>query len=173
LNQLLYAYPKKSIPNSVKDLTREDILSTHFEFGNMGIGLIPDIDKYDSDLLKLYDNNEKLIYNIIFNNFIGLLQTLEIMNGKYYINWVNIVPLNLTNYKESHIYKETIEFLKNDNKLTLIINSQPLNTYYGLWIGDFYNVLRHKFYEQAITSNESLITLSVINISLQQVKTSF
>jgi hypothetical protein len=25
---------------------------------------------------------------------------MEIMNGKYYINWVNIVPILLENYKE-------------------------------------------------------------------------
>ena len=152
LNQLLYAYKTKTIPKEVNDLHRESILSTHFEFGNMGIGLIENKD--NNDLLNLYENNTKLIYKVIYHNFIGLLQTLEIINGKCYINWVNIVPLNLQNYTDSNIFiktKEKMNFLKPivDKINFQEFNSKNLINYNGLWLGDIYNILRIKYYEEA------------------------
>ena len=44
---------------------------------------------------------------MIYHNFIGLLYTLEIMNGKYYINWNHILPINLLNFKQKKIYLST------------------------------------------------------------------
>ena len=66
----------------------------------MGIGLL---NSRNENLLDLFPNNNKLIYDIIDHNFVGLIKTLEIINGKFYINWVNIVPLNTENYNESKI----------------------------------------------------------------------
>ncbi len=160
LNQLLYAYKENSIPNNISNLVREDILSTHFEYGNMGIGLIPDqmnTNKSTGNLLELYENDEKLIYKVIHHTFIGLLQTLEIINGKSYINWVNIVPLNLNNYIDSKLYIQT------KNRINLLLNtinknninennfflSMNLIEYNGLWFGDLYNIIRYKYYEEA------------------------
>lgn len=147
LNQLLYAYKEQNIPEYINTLERETILSTHFEFGPMGIGMI---NSNNDNLLDLYENNEKTIYKVIFHNFIGLLQTLEIMNGKFYINWINIVPLNTNNYKESHLYMKTIERINliNNNPIEMILNTN-LTSYYGLWFGDLYNVMRIKLYEEA------------------------
>ena len=81
----------------------------------MGIGLIKPVQILElsgsQNLLELYDNknDEKLIYTIIHHNFIGLLQTLEMINGKTYINWVNISPINLSEYFTSTIFKRTID----------------------------------------------------------------
>lgn len=156
LNQLLYAKNQNNINSSILQLQREQILSTYFEYGNMGIGLIPP-NTNSSNILELYPNNEKLIYKIIHHNLIGLLQTLEIINGKSYINWINIVPLNLNNYTESDIYKNTaIKINEYYQEFTLdypldkfnnLISSNLLY-YSGLWIGEFYNVLRNKYYEE-------------------------
>ena len=158
LNQLLYAYKKDSIPTDILLLEREKILSTHFEYGNMGIGLINQNNIKDNLLeLKLSkDDNEKLIYRLIHYNFIGLLQTLEIMNGKYYINWINIVPLNLNNYTNYELYTNTqrriIEYitilLNNNDTISTNFLSKNLLHYAGLWFGDFYNVIRIKYYEE-------------------------
>jgi len=152
LNHLLYAYNGEFIPKNVLDLEREQIKSTYFEYGNMGIGLIKN-NIMQNKLLKLYDfNDEKLIYKVIHHNFIGLLQTLEIINGKTYINWVNISPLNLDNYMTSKIYENTLNRM---DEFKLIINtdkfvesvSDNLINYAGLWFGDIYNILRTKYYE--------------------------
>ena len=141
LNQLLYAYPENKIPHNISMMARELVLPTNFEFGNMMIGLI-----YENMEVDLYEDNDKLIYKIMFHNMIGLLQTLEIINGKTYINWINTVPLNLLNYKQSYIYRKTNETLKqlNSNNITTILRTS-LTNYYGLWFGDMYNILRIKY----------------------------
>lgn len=161
LNQLIYSSKTDSnpkiIPNSILKLVREDILGSYFEYGNMGISLIPNKTENLDSLLNLYPDEEKIIYKLLHYNLIGLLQTLEIINGKSYINWVNIVPLNLQNYITSEIFNQTkvklyelhLNLVKKNPqniKQTLINNM----TYYsGLWFGDIYNVLRIKLYEEA------------------------
>ncbi len=162
LNNLLYAYGGDNIPNHILNYEREKIKSTYFEYGNMGIGLIkpPEILELGkkTNLLNLYsEKGEKLIYTVIHHNFIGLLQTLEITNGKTYINWVNISPINLTEYFTSIIFTRTLQRLE---QLKSISNEQSLNeflsdnlvNYGGLWFGDIYNILRTRYYEDAKAS---------------------
>jgi hypothetical protein len=154
LNQLLYSPSgKKYIPNSLKNEERNNtFLSTYFEFGNMGIGLL----KSDSvDLLDLYPNNNKLIYDLICHNFFGLLKTLEIMNGKYYVNWINYSPLNLENYYDSNIFKATNEKineietnLQNINNFNEFEKNMMID-YSGIWFGNFYNIIRINYFENA------------------------
>ncbi len=162
LNHLLYAYGGDNIPNHILNYEREKIKSTYFEYGNMGIGLIKPPEILDlskkTNLLDLYsEKGEKLIYTVIHHNFIGLLQTLEIINGKTYINWVNISPINLTEYYTSTIFTRTLQRLE---QLKSISNEQSLNeflsdnlvNYGGLWFGDIYNILRTRYYEDAKAS---------------------
>lgn len=149
LNQFLYSNSNKYIPRNILDLNRDEILSTHFKYGNMGIGLLPFKPSKDEILLNLYENNEKKIYQVIRDNFYGLLQTLDIINGKSYINWVNIQPLNLNNYHESKISKNTTEYLKGGVEgIVKSLRGIDLD-YNGLWLGDIYNVFRIKYYEEA------------------------
>ena len=149
LNQLLYSQQDTKIPEYIYKIRKEEILSSHFEFGNMGLGLIP-----DNGALNLFENNEKLIYKLIFHNFLGTLQTLEIMNGKYYVNWINVVPLNLNNYMDSYIFKQT-----NLNTINTMTN------YAGLWHGDFYNIMRNKYYEDAIPIRWLIFPYEYTNIT--------
>ena len=161
LNHLLYAFGGDNIPSHILKDEREKIKSTYFEYGNMGIGLIKpkeilELTKQDN-LLKLYNNEDKLIYEIIHHNFIGLLQTLEIINGKCYINWVNISPLNLKEYHTSTIFNRTLTKIDEIKKIINENNVEKFNkklsnnliNYGGLWIGDIYNILRTRYYEDA------------------------
>ena len=155
LNQLLYSTKSQTIPTDVNDLVREDILETKFEYGNMGIGLLPmKISNTTDNLLDLYPYNEKLVYKLIHHNLIGILQTLDIINGKSYINWVNIVPLNLSNYVQSNLFQKTKERIP-ICKATILANNfnkflvENMTNYSGLWFGDIYNVVRIKLYEEA------------------------
>lgn len=140
LNELVLS---KEISSDIFTTERFDILKKNFRYTNIGIGLF-DI----NNQINLNDPEfGKLIYKIIYNNFISINETLSIINGKLYINWLNIVPLNLNNYKESFIYKNTettlnsaINNLQNGNFLGLL-------DYNGLYIGEFYNVYRNIFYE--------------------------
>ena len=145
LNHLIYSKSERNIPKKILEIDRNELLTTHFKYGNMGINLLPFSDNSDI-LLDLYPNDEKIIYKIIEDNFYGLLQTLDIINGKSYINWINIQPLNLNNYHESNLYKKTIEYFKTE-AYKYKLNTIDLD-YDGIWLGDIFNVLRIKYYEE-------------------------
>ena len=180
LNHLLYNTETETdfnksnfISSSILELSYNDEeIKKKFKYGNMAIGLLKS--EKQTNILNLYNNNEKLIYTIIHNNFSGLLQTLDIMNGKLYINWININPLNLSNYKDSQLFKKSNEALINiSTKILSEINYDNVNIYTinelenvniytikelensnlidysGLWFGDIYNVFRNKYYEDA------------------------
>jgi hypothetical protein len=148
LNQFLYSGLQNSIPSDLKDFNRNNILKSDFKFGNMSLGLL---DVNNNTPIYESDNKMKLIYKIIHHNYIGILKTLQIMNGKYYINWVNIVPLE-ENFKNSELYKKTYNGL-NDFKIKLASNNNFdiynfLNNYYGLWFGNIYNVIKINLYDE-------------------------
>ena len=133
LNELILT--DKITPDILK-LERSEVLKSHFKFTNMGLGLFDINQKLDLD----DDQFEKLIYKIIYHNFISLIDTLAIVNGKLYVNWINIIPLNLKNYENSRIYKNTIK----EKELNSSIDKFSYN---GLYTGEFYNVYRNIFYE--------------------------
>jgi len=142
LNHLYYY--AKIIPDDIKHIPRDEVLSKYFKYGNMGVGLIKNT---DNNLFQ--PNGDKIMYKIIHHNFIALLKTISIINGKLYVNWINIEPLNLNNYKNSQLY-----IITNLNKPTLLtlnnfINKEVDFNYNGLWIGDIYNILVNKYYYQA------------------------
>ena len=149
LNQFLYSKLNKNIPNSLEKEDRNVILKSDFKYSNMSLGLF----NYNQDnLLDLFesDGKMKLIYKIIHHNYIGILKTIEIMNGKYYINWINIVPLLLEDYETSDLYLKTKEGLENYKNLLIYNDNDSINkfseNYYGLWFGDIYNVIKNKLY---------------------------
>ena len=149
LNYLLYSKNENYISNNILNTPRnENLYEEYFKFGNMAIGLLND---NSNILLNLYNDdkyNDKLIYKIIYHNFLGLLHSLEIMNGKYYVNWINIIPYNLNNYYDTNFYNITKETVKSFKELLYNeILTNLLKNYNGLWVGDYYNILRIKFYE--------------------------
>jgi hypothetical protein len=132
---------------------------------------------------------KSILKPLSLNNFIALLETLSLINGNLYINWINIVPLNFNNYKNSQIYKNTINEQKEtklNNKLEKIINkmfnndysfSHDLLDYNGLYIGEFYNIYRNIYYENMkkikwlifIYDNKYLIQHLDIYLDLSQI----
>ena len=139
LNQFLYGKITNRIPD-LSNIDRNELLKTDFRFSNMCIGLM------NEGSFDLYENDIKLIYKIICHNYVGLLKSLEIMNGKYYVNWINIFPILLDSYKSSPLYIKTIvglDKLKNNKDMTHFFDN-----YYGLYIGDIYNVIKIKLYDE-------------------------
>jgi len=141
----------RDINDQIFEMDKTDALKEYFKYSTIGLGLV-DKDKN----INLEINGEKMIYKIIYNKLISLLNTLSIINGKLYINWINITPLTLENYKDSNIYKET-HHSKNSNKLTheklyrtvnnYLNSTYDVYSYNGLYIGEFYNVYRNIYYE--------------------------
>jgi hypothetical protein len=140
LNELILT--QELIPSDY-NLERVNILNSHFKYTNVGIGLIDVENK-----LELQDVvYGKLIYKILYHNFIGLNETLSIINGKLYVNWLNIYPVTENNYKESNIYKNTMANIDTVVNNLINHNYDELYDYNGLYIGEFYNVFRNIYYE--------------------------
>ena len=148
LNQILCNVTSNKIPTDLLDMPRNEALKNYFPYSNFALGLIDDINDGDS-LLKLYDKIEKLIYQIIHHNLVSVIETLTIMNGKFYVNWINITPISYSKYKKNKLYKNIIDELDNwldsytdDNKY-----QDFLLNYNGLYLGDYYNVIRNYYYQ--------------------------
>jgi len=139
LDSILYNSDSNLIDKKILQENINDIIKTKFKYSNFALGMI---NANNDTLLNLEVNDEKLIYLIIENNMLALRETITITNGKLYVNWLNVFPMN--NYKKTDFYKKSmreIENLKND-----IPNFYKLNNY-GLWFGDYYNVIRNGYYE--------------------------
>ena len=143
LNEIICSKNIDSIKNNILDTKRNEIIKSYFKYSNFGVGLMNGTRGTTDILLSLYNDDEKLIYTIIHHNFISLLNTLSIINGKLYINWLNITPI--VNFEESEIYKNTSNTIK--KTIIDIINNKNILDYTGLYIGEFYNVYRNIFYE--------------------------
>ena len=44
-------------------------------------------------------------------NLIAIIENLKIINGKLYVNWINIVPITEEEYKNSDIYINSKDFI--------------------------------------------------------------
>ena len=99
------------------------------------------LDEEKSNLLDLEEKGIHIIYKIIDENFKAINQTLTIMNGKYYVNWINIQPLSLDNYQNSRLYTDTIENFERIDEIAY--ETDTLDG--GIWLGNYYNVIRNFF----------------------------
>ena len=157
LQQLLWNDNSNQISNDYLDYSRNDLLRTKFNFGNFALGLFNNSDK--DNLLDLKVGDEDLIHTIIHHNFIALLESFKISNGKLYVNWINVQPVSLDIYKQKPFYQETKSKIKDYYEIISRLNIQKsvnvnndmlsfdLN-YNGLFLGDFYNVFRMKYYQE-------------------------
>jgi hypothetical protein len=140
LNELILTQP---ITKETFELDRNDVLNKNFKYTNIGIGLFD----VDNDI-KLNDKEYgKLIYKIIYHNFIAINETLSIVNGKLYVNWLNIYPLTIENYRTSNIYINTDKNLSNAIKNLQDDNFIDLLDYNGIYIGEYYNIFRNVYYQ--------------------------
>ena len=144
LNQILYDKNSNDIDRLILKKGLKESLKKELKYTNFSIGLL--IDNNTESLLKLkYGPNKKLIYIILHHQFMSILETIKITNGKLYVNWINVRPI--LNLKKSNIYKQSkfeLKYIKlgniNSFKLSLLENK-------SLWFGDYYNVIRNGYYE--------------------------
>jgi len=142
LTDIIYAGNEKTIEKNITSLERSNAIKRYFPFSNFSLGLLNET----TDLLDLYATGQHTIYHAIEMNFISMLETIKITNGKLYVNWINVIPL--VDYKNSHFYKTSMneisklqEDIRNNNPE--FINNHINN---GLWIGDYYNVYANAFF---------------------------
>ena len=139
LNELILSAELKE---SDLEIEQSELLNTHFKYTNIGIGLF----NKDKQINLIDPMFNKLIYKVIYYKFYALLETLFIINGKLYVNWLNVVPLSLNNYQSSNIYQKTMRTIDYYIDEYLNNNIMKLLDYNGLYIGEFYNVYRNVYY---------------------------
>jgi len=86
-------------------------------------------------------NIQEYEYNImdVYNNYVASYYTINKCAHHLYCNWDQIIPLTLTNYSDSYIYKDTIETIRNQQ----IPNNTSLK---GLDARDFYHSFANDMY---------------------------
>lgn len=94
-----------------------------------------------------------------------ILDTINVVSNKLYINWLNCLPYNLKNYKDSLLWKESYKYdeIKNVFNIEPEINRNDMN-YRGLHIYDIYNCC-NQFLFQHILSTKWLIYEKLINVN--------
>lgn len=85
------------------------------------------------------------------DNYLLLLDTIKTTRYKLYINWIDIIPFRIDNYKESKLYKDT------SDKIT--------NNKYSYWDPvDIYPIEKVADYDTIVKLNEQVNGLSIDEI---------
>lgn len=170
LKHILYIKDNLSIPSNILETKLKECIKENFPYSNFSLGLLNE-NKDTDTLLELYDiekgqmiaeevfniptstNNffTHKIYHCIHNNFVAMLETIKITNGKLYVNWINTTPM--VNYKEHSFYKkskkEIDKIIEICTKTDIDIDMEILKVIKnnkGLWLGDYYNILTNGYY---------------------------
>jgi hypothetical protein len=115
----------------------------------------------DNDIYKEYSFST----DDIRINFELLKNTIERLRTKLYVNWVNIVPILLEKYKESKIYKNTVEYYKDKNNIEAKEKGLPFGEMYDTIVNDLYlNTLDFKWllFEKSI-NGKIIMYLDILN----------
>jgi len=88
-------------------------------------------------------------YNIldVYNNYIASYYTINRCAHHLYCNWYQIIPLTLTNYTESYIYKDTIDTI-NEQQIpnNTSLKGLDVRDYYHSFANDMvYDILAYKW----------------------------
>lgn len=119
----------------------------------------------------------------IKDNYYLLLDTIINSRYKFHVNWIDVVPYRIDNYKDSNLYQKTINKMANGKikmvdiyeiyKMNIVYN---INTAYnigknidGLNIEDIYNTIRINLYKDTIPVKWLIddIPISIDNNNIQ------
>ena len=111
------------------------------------------IQKFDPKNNDSYNEYLYTIYDLEIS-FKLVLETIEQINSKLYINWINILPISIVNYQESKKYKNSFDYNENENKFLFKIDNDehdfnfwnldvedPLAIYGGITAKDVFNTI--------------------------------
>ena len=61
------------------------------------------------------NKEEKLTINHISKNYYLILETIDRISNKLYVNWLNVIPITLDNYKNTELFKNSIKLINDLN----------------------------------------------------------
>lgn len=132
----------------VKDNDLEKIVAPNYIFTNLQFGRI------DREKTKEIEFNEEFIDH---NTKLFLLSIQESAH-KFYVNWMDILPISLYEYNTLELFYNTTYLIKNDKlkQINPIDDSETtienLQYFHSLQINDIYNVIRNFLYEDIKSS---------------------
>jgi hypothetical protein len=151
LKDIIFKSSETMINNNLLDMERKDALKKYFPYSNFTLGLL---NKNNNILYNLYEKDQHTIYHCIENNFVSMLETIKITNGKLFVNWINVIPTH--DYKSTFFYKKSMKELKQMEELMIKpirLEDEDYKKVYeliknnkGLWFGDYYNVLMNAYF---------------------------
>ena len=103
----------------------------------------------------LSEKKEEYNWNEIdlYNNFYAIIQTIYRCSNHLYVNWINIFPITLNNYKKSSVYTSTINYLNNnlyEDILFKVLHTPNLlddiYNYQGIDIREYYHAILNDLY---------------------------
>jgi hypothetical protein len=145
LNDILGNTKENYISADVLKYERGDILKKHFYYSNIFIESMKRDNDKDKSIKRymLEYNGKRYIETFLVHNHQYLLNTLGIISNKLFVNWFNIQPYTLENYKDE-IYNNTKEAIINYQNNIYV----DLDNYQGINIlSNFYGVFRNFIYE--------------------------
>ena len=76
-----------------------------------------------------------------------IVDTIQIISNKLYVNWIDVIPVRMDEYKKLDIYNNTVKKYSEKNiKLIMgYIDAVP-----GLCMNDIYNTIANNFYYQIV-----------------------
>jgi hypothetical protein len=123
---------------------------------------------------KLESEEEEFKLEYLEQNYKLLCRTIDRIGNKLYVNWINVRPMTILDYKDSIIYKSTIANYNENNINEMNINK--LNLDYQLHIGDIYDTIYNYLYMEikhqkwllfeTLVNNTIMPYVQVLNIIL-------
>jgi hypothetical protein len=90
-----------------------------------------------------------------------ILDTLNVVSNKLYVNWLNCLPYTLSNYKDSLLWEKSYNFFDSPDKDIEKLRYDP--EYYGIHIYDIYNCC-NQFLFQHIVSTKWLLYEKLLDL---------
>jgi hypothetical protein len=98
-----------------------------------------------------YDNEYEYSIDDIQHNMILLLETIDKISNKLYVNWLDILPYDILTYKETDLYKNSVKFNKSKGKFLsdddeIELNNIGLFIYKGISLNDIFDTIYYYLY---------------------------
>ena len=109
-------------------------------------------------------------YEYLKNNYLFLVDTIKKVSNKLYVNWIDIIPHNMQDYRSEKLYINTLQMF-NDKTLIdydflnkdLKIDENFIKNLTCLSIGDIYETITNEFYYQIKKVKWLLYDIKVVN----------
>jgi len=128
----------------INDKELDKVVAPNYVFTNVQFGRI------NREEIKEIEFNEEFINQ---NTQLFLLSIQESAH-KLYVNWMDILPISLSEYYKTELFDNTTDLIKN-NKLKQInptddneTKMENLEYFHSIQLGDIYNVTRNFLYEE-------------------------